>query len=236
MTLPAGLVMLSRAEFESRAAGAAAIGYEGGALPARFGFDGVYSLALRAMVRPSPWPPAPFPPRPRPRPRPRPIPYSCPAAHGAGPDRIPLRIPTRFAPYPATPSSPRAAPARTGAAQATAHDARSTPRPSPLCPCESQGPRASHPEMRRNHEGIVCLTYGWERHRLPDVPRVAEGALRAGVLCLRDTGSSIMAPSPSRGPAKGGASESRSSPNLKAVKPYPLQGGSDPPLDRSKQL
>ncbi len=51
MALPAGLTVLSRAGFDARAAGAAAIGYEGGDLPAFWGYDGVRTLALRTMAR-----------------------------------------------------------------------------------------------------------------------------------------------------------------------------------------
>ncbi len=50
LALPAGLVVLPLAEFGARAAGAAAVGFEGGALPAYFAYDGVYTLALRTMV------------------------------------------------------------------------------------------------------------------------------------------------------------------------------------------
>ncbi len=51
MALPQSLVMLTEEEFAARAAGVPAIAFEGGELPAFFGYDGVPMLAYRTMVR-----------------------------------------------------------------------------------------------------------------------------------------------------------------------------------------
>ena len=51
MALPQSLVMLTEEEFAARAAGVPAIAFEGGELPAFFGYDGVPTLAYRTMVR-----------------------------------------------------------------------------------------------------------------------------------------------------------------------------------------
>ena len=51
MALPQSLVMLTEEGFAARAAGVPAIAFDGGELPAFFGYDGASTLAHRTMVR-----------------------------------------------------------------------------------------------------------------------------------------------------------------------------------------